>query len=474
LNNGLRQSEVAADIPLAELAEILAERIEGLELIGRGGMGTVYKGRQVGLGRMVAVKLLTAAGPDEGWLAERLTREARTLARLDHPHIVRIHEFVHNGDLQYFIMDYVEGENLRSRQIRQPLSPAQWVDLMIQICDGLAHAHERGIVHRDIKPENILVDGRDRVKLADFGLAATKTEEENQTRLTQAGHQMGTPHYMSPEQIANPRNVDQRSDLYSLGVVFYEGITAQLPVGRFAPPSRLGKVDGRFDDVVMRLLENRPDGRFQSAAELKSALAALLAAPSPARQGGKSLRRQRSELEQRILERPGDPEALRELRDFFIGAGEVAAVDKVSYALSTAYRRRSQLGPAILELRGLQTRLAISGEGATPMLAKVRHDLHALMTMVEGQIGLFRVQPMQYRQGEALKLTLTELGLFEQRDDVSRLLAGAYRQKNMRREAVDEYQEILRRHPQDASARTALEELMTSTTVESHDNPKAQ
>ncbi|MBL9174774.1 MAG: serine/threonine protein kinase [Verrucomicrobiales bacterium] len=255
--------------PPIETVARLFPQLEILGLIGSGGMGAVFKARQPTLDRVVALKVLPAGGDPRLDFEERFTREARALARLSHPHIVTVHEFGRAGDLHYFLMEYVEGSNLRQLEKAGRLSPKQSLQIIPQICDVLQYAHDQGVVHRDIKPENVLVDLRGRVKIADFGLARILGVERN-TRLTAEGQVMGTPHYMAPEQLERPLSVDHRADIYSLGVVIYEMLTGDLPLGNFPPPSRKVQVDVRFDEVVLRALENDPESRYQHASEVKS------------------------------------------------------------------------------------------------------------------------------------------------------------------------------------------------------------
>ena len=292
--------------PPVEAIVKLFPQLEILELIGRGGMGAVYKARQPGLDRLVALKILPPkAGSDPGF-AERFMREARALARLSHPNIVGVYDFGQvsgagvqpvsapgvppeqppiapasspqpstlspqpSFPLHYFIMEYVDGPNLRQLERAGKLTPRQALQIVPQICEALQFAHDEGIVHRDIKPENVLLDKKGRVKIADFGLAKILGREAQDFRLTGAGQVMGTPHYMAPEQVEHPQSVDHRADIYSLGVVFYEMLTGDLPLGRFAPPSRKVQVDVRLDEVVMHALENEPERRYQHASQLKS------------------------------------------------------------------------------------------------------------------------------------------------------------------------------------------------------------
>ena len=245
-------------------------QLEILELIGQGGMGIVYKARQPRLDRVVALKILPLESGRDPTFAERFAREARALARLNHPHIVAIYDFGEVDGLYYFLMEHVDGVDLRQLERSGRLSPEQALSIVPRICDALQYAHEEGIVHRDIKPGNILIDKKGRVKIADFGLAKLVGNAPGDLSLTGAGQFMGTPHYMAPEQINRPKQVDHRADIYSLGVVFYEMLTGELPVGRFAAPSRKVRIDVRLDDIVLRALENNPERRYQQASEFKT------------------------------------------------------------------------------------------------------------------------------------------------------------------------------------------------------------
>ena len=257
---------------VAEVARLFPQ-LEILCLLGKGGMGAVYKARQPALARFVALKILPAQGGRASpGFAERFTREARALARLNHPNIVGVHEFGQVDELHFFVMEFVDGVNLRQLQKTGRLSPREALQIVPQICDALQYAHDEGVVHRDIKPENVLVDRKGRVKIADFGLAKILAPEKEDRRLTGEGQVMGTPHYMAPEQIEHPLEVDHRADIFSLGVVFYEMLTGELPLGKFAPPSRRVRVDVRLDEVVLHALEKEPERRYQQASEVKSAV----------------------------------------------------------------------------------------------------------------------------------------------------------------------------------------------------------
>ncbi len=268
---------------LAEIAALFPQ-LEILRLLGAGGMGAVYQARQPALDRFVALKVLPAGG-DGANFEERFNREARALARLSHPNIVAVHEFGQAGALHYFLMEFVDGANLRQLEQASRLSPREALQLIPQICDALQYAHDEGVVHRDIKPENVLVDRKGRVKIADFGLAKILGHDPEAARLTVEGQVMGTPHYMAPEQVERPLAVDHRADIYSLGVVFYEMLTGDLPLGKFAPPSRKVQVDVRLDEIVLRALENDPARRYQQASEVKSGVATVVETPAAAKFG---------------------------------------------------------------------------------------------------------------------------------------------------------------------------------------------
>ncbi len=265
---------------LADLAGLFPQ-LEILELLGRGGMGAVYKARQPALDRIVALKILPSRSSNDASFAERFTREARALARLNHPNIVAVYEFGQADGLSYFIMEHVDGVNLRRLQENNRLAPREALQIVSQICDALQYAHDEGVVHRDIKPENVLVDRKGRVKIADFGLAKIMSAEPEALRLTRDDQVMGTPHYMAPEQVEKPQTVDHRADIYSLGVVFYEMLTGELPLGKFAPPSRKAQIDLRLDDVVLHALEKDPERRYQQAGQVKTDLQTITTSARP-------------------------------------------------------------------------------------------------------------------------------------------------------------------------------------------------
>ena len=255
-------------------------QLEILELLGQGGMGTVYKARQTMLDRTVALKILPPEVGSDPAFAERFTREAQALAKLAHPNIVMVFDFGESNGYYYFVMEYVDGINLRQSLQLGHVSAEEALAIIPQICDALQYAHDEGIVHRDIKPENVLLDRRGRVKIADFGLAKLVGATQSGLSLTGTQQVMGTPHYMAPEQMERPASVDHRADIYSLGVVFYELLTGELPLGRFAPPSKKSEATAELDKVVLRTLEKEPELRYQRASELKTAVETLPPEPT--------------------------------------------------------------------------------------------------------------------------------------------------------------------------------------------------
>ncbi len=304
--NSPHGTKVVQPPPLpAEIASLFPQ-LEILECLGRGGMGVVYKARQPRLNRFVALKILAREKEQDAQFAERFTREAQALARLNHPNIVTVYDFGAVAQasslspsekepaksetgatpvLHYLLMEFVDGLNLRQLLQAGKMPSAQALTIVPKICEALQYAHEQGIVHRDIKPENILLDKSGRVKIADFGIAKMMGDETGQQTLTGAKEAVGTPHYMAPEQIEKPLTVDHRADIYSLGVVFYEMLTGELPLGKFQPPSAKVQIDVRLDEVVLHALEKEPERRYQQASVLKTEVETIAQTSAP-RGGG--------------------------------------------------------------------------------------------------------------------------------------------------------------------------------------------
>jgi serine/threonine protein kinase len=246
--------------------------LEILGLLGQGGMGAVYQVRQRKLDRFVALKILPTEASRDTAFAERFTREARGLARLNHGNLVTVHDFGDVDGLYYFLMEFVDGADLRQRLRAGHPPGAEALAIAGQICDALQFAHDQGIVHRDIKPENILLDTYGRVKIGDFGIAKLLDRKTTNYTLTGPWQIMGTLRYLAPEQMDNPLAVDHRADIYALGVVLYEMLTGQVPVGRFVPPSQQAATDPRLDAIVLRALEQHPEKRYEKASDLKADL----------------------------------------------------------------------------------------------------------------------------------------------------------------------------------------------------------
>ncbi len=266
-------------------------QLEIIELLGRGGMGAVYKARQKELDRIVAVKILPPDIGHDPAFSERFTHEAKALAKLNHPHIVTLYDFGQADGLFYFFMEYVDGMNLRQLLNGERISSDEALAIVPQICEALQYAHDRGIVHRDIKPENILLGKDGQVKIADFGVAkivagnpgeALPGAASNLTpERTETGRVLGTPEYMAPEQAAHPLEVDHRADIYSLGVVFYQMLTGELPGKRIERPSKKIQIDVRLDEVVLRALEENPDRRYQQASLFKTGVETIAGTMHP-------------------------------------------------------------------------------------------------------------------------------------------------------------------------------------------------
>ena len=272
---------------LEELAPLFPE-LDLIELIGEGGMGAVYKARQCALDRLIALKILPEEIGGDTAFSEQFTREAKALAKLNHPNIVSIHEFGLRKELHYIIMEYVDGTNLRTVMEHGLINPKEALAIVPPICDALQYAHDRGIVHRDIKPENILLSREGTVKVADFGLAKLVPGQQTgspgtshepspplETILTRDGKIMGTPAYMAPEQLETPSEVDHRADIYALGVVFYQMRTGKLPEGGISAPDRKPSSDSSLNKIVMKAMAHDPGKRYQQASVMKTGVETL-------------------------------------------------------------------------------------------------------------------------------------------------------------------------------------------------------
>ncbi|MBW1873475.1 MAG: serine/threonine protein kinase, partial [Deltaproteobacteria bacterium] len=234
------------------------------EMLGKGGMGRVYRARQISLDRLVAIKILNDDLARHKSFIRRFEKESGALASLNHSNITTIIDRGHVGSTYYFIMEYVAGVSLRQK-INSNLSADEIIDLAIELCRAVDHAHQRGVIHRDLKPENVLFTEEGTLKVADFGLANIIVPDKR-WELTRTQVSMGTVNYMAPEQRRDAKHVDHRADIYSLGVMIYEMFVGELPLGRFDPPTKRRKdIDERIDRLVLKMLDFEPDRRPQQA-----------------------------------------------------------------------------------------------------------------------------------------------------------------------------------------------------------------
>lgn len=283
-----KPSRGATDLDIVQAA--LDRDYEVLEEIGRGGMATVYRARDRMLDREVAIKVLPSTLAFDDSFVERFLREARTSARLEHPHIIPIHRVGRAGQVTYFAMKLLRGQSLSDRlRERGPLGAAETRRILMETASALGYAHSSGVVHRDVKPDNILLDESGRCVVTDFGIARSGSD----SKLTATGMSVGTPRYMSPEQ-ARARDVDGRSDIYSLGVVGYECLTGRTPfdgedafailmehINAPVPRPELSSAEGRaLFAIVERMLAKDADDRFAGAEELIAVLSGERALPS--------------------------------------------------------------------------------------------------------------------------------------------------------------------------------------------------
>src|SRR5438270_8791421 len=256
--------------------------------LGRGGMGAVYLAEQPGLGREVAIKeLIQSADPVA---LKRFLQEAQVMARTSHPNLVQVHDMELQGNVNYLVLEFVRGRSLRDWMNQGPIPPPQVFAVMHGVLQALDYAHRHAIVHRDMKPENVLLSDEGNVKVADFGIARLTDESVPPgSTATKTGTTVGTPQYMSPEQVASSK-VDGRSDLYSAGIMFYELVVGQPPFtasdadGPFTlmakhvqappkPPSvfRPG-LNPELDQIILKALAKRPEDRFQTGHEFDDAV----------------------------------------------------------------------------------------------------------------------------------------------------------------------------------------------------------
>jgi serine/threonine protein kinase len=260
--------------------------------LGRGGMGAVYLAEQPGLGREVAIKQLIQSAATDPIALQRFMQEAQVMARTSHPNLVQVHDLELTGDANYIVLEFVRGKSLRDWIERGPIPPPQVFAIMHGVLQALDYAHKHAIVHRDMKPENVLLSDEGMVKVADFGIARLTDDSAVGGTATKTGTTVGTPQYMSPEQVSSSK-VDGRSDLYSGGIMFYELVAGQPPFtagasdGPFTlmakhvqappqPPSvyRPG-LDLELEQLILKAISKRPEDRFQTGQEFDDAISRI-------------------------------------------------------------------------------------------------------------------------------------------------------------------------------------------------------
>ncbi|WP_395740743.1 protein kinase domain-containing protein [Prosthecobacter sp.] len=295
--------------PSPEHLQELLPAYEILGIIGKGGMGAVYQGRQKSLDRLVAIKLLPPEAADNDMqFVERFKNEARTMAKMNHPAIVHVYDFGETSDHQlYIVMEFIDGTDVAKMiQSQGKLPPEHALAISAHVCDALQYAHTHGVVHRDIKPANILLNMEGQVKVADFGLA--KTADAGDAGLTKTNMAMGTPDFVAPEALTPGMIVDSRADLYAVGVMLYNMLTGQVPRGAFHMPSVTCATDLRFDNIIGKCMQMDREARYQTAFDIRRDLDVILTTPL-ARQGVRTISVKPRDLPQKpAAKTPGPPQ----------------------------------------------------------------------------------------------------------------------------------------------------------------------
>jgi len=260
-----KETLIYSDIPQISGYEVVG-------VIGKGGMGSVYKAKQLSLNRLVAIKVLKKEFQEQKDFILRFNREAEVLAKLSHPNIVPIIDKGVQGGNFYFVMEYIDGETLRQklRKGRLPFDDA--IKYTLQILRAISFAHNHNVIHRDLKPENVLIDTSGNVRIADFGLADIVGDNKDYS-LTGSGMAMGTAHYMAPEQRRDAKRVDRRADIFSLGITLYEMLAGEVPQGNF---KRIGQlrmdINPAIDGIIEKAISTKPQDRFYSAEDMADAI----------------------------------------------------------------------------------------------------------------------------------------------------------------------------------------------------------
>lgn len=289
MSNASTASGAGWEPPTPEELQTMLPQYEISGFLGRGGMGAVYRAKQIRLDRDVAIKVLpetlTQGGDDELKFAERFELEAQAMAKFSHSSIVSVFDFGETSEGQlYFVMEFVEGMDIHQylRENGGSISQEYALSITAHVLDALEYAHARGIIHRDIKPANILLNQEGQVKIADFGLAKVLSDgdEQDKPALTMSNVALGTPDFVAPEAIDGDGIPDHRADLYAVGVMLYQMLTGKIPRGQFPSPSELlPDLDPRVDDIVQQSMQYSPSDRYDTASSMRMALDPVISAP---------------------------------------------------------------------------------------------------------------------------------------------------------------------------------------------------
>ncbi len=282
--------------PSLEEMQAMLPQYQFISLLGRGGMGAVYKAVQVSLDRPVAIKVLPGDLIDDvdAQFAERFKNEARTMAKMNHPAIVNVYDF---GETQtgllFIVMEFIDGTDVAKMIASQgKLPPDYALAITAHVCDALNYAHSHSIIHRDIKPANILINMDGAVKVADFGLA--KQSDAGAGGLTKTNMAMGTPDFVAPEALIPGLPLDGRADLYAIGVMLYQMLTGEIPRGMWTMPGLKFGTDPRFDAIIAKAMQTDREARYQTAASIRRDLDVIMTTPAAVKKAAAQVPQQRS------------------------------------------------------------------------------------------------------------------------------------------------------------------------------------
>lgn len=465
------------------------DRIGNFEIvseIGRGGMGAVYKAVRTTDHRTVALKVLPERFLSDAQRVERFHRETQAVSLLDHPNIVHIVEKGQSGDRLYFAMEYVGGTSLQAVLKQRRLSVPEALGVLKQVGQGLEYAHRKNIVHRDLSPGNILVSADlSVVKLADFGLCRVEEISQAEGTLPTMLASKGSMHYLAPEQAADGTS-DVRSDIYSLGVLFYEMLTGRIPVGRFNLPSQLNsEVPPEFDPIVLKCLESGPENRYQTVGKLLSAVkkveAALHLGLGRELQG---ISRSTTDIFKRSTSTLGRKLAVGVVVVLVLAAGAVAALFWLDAWPGSSDRAAPQVDEASSQAStpAPPPSAGESEPAAAPVVKPKPAAPPALPPAAAENAGVSRELDTAKQEIEAghYAAALDELKAFVANHPDSALASRAYfsmaeihDKQNHSGEALTAYREALQRYPGDAAAPHAKYRLAELTQQAQPDQPQA-